>query len=155
MAGYSGTPLAKKLGIKEGSRLAVVGAPKGYLSLLDPMPGGVRVGAQVSASTDIVHLFSTRRADVFKSLTGYRSKLAPEAAIWVSWPKKSAKIATEVTEDVIRELALPMGFVDIKVCAIDEVWSGLKLVVRKEHRHESKLAVRRHGRHPQRRNPEK
>ena len=132
MTGYSGTPLAKKLGIKEGSRIALVGAPKGYLSLLDPMPGGVRVAERVSSSTDIVHVFSTRRADLLKSLTSYRSKLGPTAAVWVSWPKKSAKIATEVTEDVIRELALPMGFVDVKVCAVDEVWSGLKLVLRKE-----------------------
>lgn len=155
MAGYSETPLAKKLGIEEGSRLAVVGAPKGYLSLLDPMPGGVRVAERVSASTDIVHVFSTRRADLLKSLMSYRSKLAPDATVWVSWPKKSAKIATEVTEDVIRELALPMGFVDVKVCAVDEVWSGLKLVVRKELRTESKLAFRRRGRQPPQRNPAK
>jgi hypothetical protein len=131
-AGYSGTPLAKKLGINDGTTLATVGAPKDYLSLLEPMPSGVRVSRRVSASTDVVHVFSTRKAELRKRLASYRSALKPTATVWVSWPKKSAKVPTEVTEDVIRELALPIGFVDVKVCAVDEVWSGLKLVVRKE-----------------------
>jgi hypothetical protein len=131
-AGYSGTLLAKKLGIKDGTTLATVGAPKDYMSLLEPMPSGVRVSGRVSGATDVVHVFSTRRAELRKLLASYRSALKPTATVWVSWPKKSAKVPTEVTEDVIRELALPIGFVDVKVCAIDEVWSGLKLVVRKE-----------------------
>jgi Protein of unknown function (DUF3052) len=132
MAGYSGTPLAKKLGLKEGSQLALVGAPKDYASLLEPLPSGVRFATRVSGSTDIVHIFTTRRADLNRLLVTCRSILKPTGMIWVSWPKKSARVATEITEDSIRELALPLGFVDVKVCAVTEVWSGLKLVIRKE-----------------------
>ena len=131
-AGYSGTPLEKKLGIREGNTLATIGAPEHYLSLLEPMPAGVRVSKRVSAATDVVHVFATRKAELRRLLASYRSALEPTAAVWVSWPKKSANVPTEVTEGVIRELALPIGFVDVKVCAVDEVWSGLKLVVRKE-----------------------
>jgi hypothetical protein len=92
----------------------------------------MRIGSRLGSTTDIVHLFSTRRADLERFLLSCRSKLGPDAAIWVSWPKKSAKVATDITEDVIREVALPLGFVDVKVCAVSDVWSGLKLVVRKE-----------------------
>jgi hypothetical protein len=92
----------------------------------------VKIGSRVSGTTDIVHVFSTRRADIRSFLASCRSKLNSSATVWVSWPKKSSKVPTDVTEDVIRELALPLGFVDVKVCAVTEVWSGLKLVVRKE-----------------------
>ena len=132
MAGYSGTPLAKKLGIKEGSALVAIGAPDDYASLLEPLPAGVLLGTRVSAATDIVHVFSTRRAALRKALSSYRSRLKPTGAIWVSWPKKSARMVSEIDEHTIRELALPLGFVDVKVCAVTEVWSGLKLVIRKE-----------------------
>jgi hypothetical protein len=132
MAGYSGTPLAKKLGIVEGSKVVTAGAPKDYTRLLDPLPEGVELAKRVSAATDVVHVFSTQREELSSLLKSYRQTLKPAAAVWVSWPKKSAKVATDVTEDTIRELALPLGFVDIKVCAVTEVWSGLKLVVRKE-----------------------
>jgi hypothetical protein len=132
MAGYSGTPLAKKLGIVEGSTVVTAGAPKDYASLLEPVPDGAQFAKRVSTATDVVHVFSTRREELRGLLEGYRKTLKPTAAIWVSWPKKSAKEATDVTEDTIRELALPLGFVDIKVCVVTEVWSGLKLVVRKE-----------------------
>ena len=132
MAGYSGTPLAAKLGLKAGCNLVLVAAPKDYPSLIAPAPEGLRVGRRVSSTTDVVHVFSTRRAELERFLLSCRSKLKPEAAIWVSWPKKSAKVATDVTEDVIREVALPLGFVDVKVCAVNDVWSGLRLVVRKE-----------------------
>ncbi len=131
-AGYSGTPLAQKLGIKPGSQVVVIGAPEGYLSLLDPLPEGVRFVKRWAASTDIVHIFTTRREELHKLLTKYRSQLQPTGMVWVSWPKKSAKVATDITEDTVREVALPLGFVDIKVCAVSEVWSGLKLVIRKE-----------------------
>src|SRR5262245_55960040 len=132
MAGYSGTPLAAKLGLKPGGSLVLAGAPKDYLTLIAPAPDGLTIGSRLARTTDIVHVFSTRRADLERFLLSCRSKLKPEAAVWVSWPKKSAKLATDITEDVIREVALPLGFVDVKVCAINDVWSGLKLVVRKE-----------------------
>ncbi|HEY3517059.1 MAG TPA: DUF3052 family protein [Gammaproteobacteria bacterium] len=132
MAGYSGTPLAKKLGIKEQTSVVAVDAPKGYRRLLEPLPAAVRFSSKIDEKTDIVHIFSTEKSDLSRELVSYRKKLGPNAAIWVSWPKKSAKVPTDITEDVVRELALPLGFVDVKVCAVDDVWSGLKLVDRKE-----------------------
>lgn len=132
MAGYSGTPLAKKLGIKEQTTVVAVDAPKGYRGLLDPLPAAVKFSSKIDKTTDIVHVFSTDKAELSRALGSYRKTLQPNAAVWVSWPKKSAKVPTDITEDVVREVALPLGFVDIKVCAIDDVWSGLKLVVRKE-----------------------
>jgi hypothetical protein len=132
MAGYSGTPLAKKLGVKEGSHVVLAGAPPYYLSLLEPLPAQVHFGSRLTSTTDIVHIFSTRRAELQQMLAHYRQKLKPNGTVWVSWPKKAAKMSTDITEDVIRQVALPLGFVDVKVCAIDDVWSGLKLVVRKE-----------------------
>ena len=131
-AGYSGTPLAKKLGIVAGSVVCTSGAPAGYAKLLAPLPDAVTFSTRLSARTDVVHLFVTDRAAMSKALAGYRTKIREDAAVWVSWPKKSAKVPTNITEDVIREVCLPMGFVDIKVCAVDETWSGLKLVIRKE-----------------------
>ena len=132
MAGYSGTPLARKLGIKEGAKVVAIDAPQGYSALLEPLPAAVQFASKVDKTTDIVHVFSTEKAELASTLERYRKKLDPSAAVWVSWPKKSAKVPTDITEDVVRELALPLGFVDIKVCAVDDVWSGLKLVVRKE-----------------------
>jgi len=132
MAGYSGTPLAKKLGIAAGGEVCAIGAPGDYQDLLAPLPDGVRFTAKFGGSTDLVHLFTKNRAELAALLAEMRRGLPPDSAIWVSWPKKAAKIESEVTEDVVRELALPLGFVDIKVCAVSEVWSGLKLVVRKE-----------------------
>ena len=132
MAGYSGTPLAKKLGVKEGSHIVVAGAPPYYFSLLEPLPAKVHFSSRMTDVTDIVHVFSTRRAELQAMLSGCRQTLKPTGMVWVSWPKKAAKTSTDITEDTIREIALPLGFVDIKVCAIDDLWSGLKLVVRKE-----------------------
>jgi hypothetical protein len=132
MAGYSGTPLAKKLGIKPGSNVFVDGAPTAYERLLEPMPDGVNVQSAIDASTDVVHLFSTSRAELADALKRSLRRLRADAAIWVSWPKKASKVPTDITEDAIRELAFPLGLVDIKVCAVDDVWSGLKLVLRKE-----------------------
>ena len=131
-AGYSGTPLAKKLGIKEGSLVLLVGAPDDYESLLAPLPPGVKFQAQAGEGIDLVQVFVTLRAELEKHLAALRRKLRVDASVWVSWPKKSAKVPTDITEDTIRAVALPLGFVDIKVCAVSEVWSGLKLVVRKE-----------------------
>jgi hypothetical protein len=130
--GYSGTPLARKLGISTGHRVWLAQAPANYQALLAPLPDGVTFVAKPSSTTDVAHAFTSKRRDLEKTLRSLRSALKPDAAIWVSWPKKASKLPTDITEDVIRDVALPMGFVDIKVCAVDETWSGLKLVVRKE-----------------------
>jgi len=129
-AGYSGTPLARKLGIGAGARLWPVGAPRGYRALLAPLPVGVRFLRTGDAATDVAHLFVTRRAELARLLGHCRTALRPDAAVWVSWPKQSSGVPSEVGEGTVRELALPLGFVDVKVCAVDATWSGLKLVVR-------------------------
>ena len=134
MSGYSGTPLAQKLGIKAGCRLYAQAAPANYLQLLAPLPAQVQRVTRLSASTDVIHVFATRRAVLGRALAAARARMRPDAALWVSWPKKAAGVATDITEDTIRELALPLGLVDIKVCAVDETWSGLKLVIRKSAR---------------------
>jgi hypothetical protein len=130
--GYSGTPLAAKLGINVGSRVRVIGAPDGYERWLAPLPADVRFEPRLSTRTDLVHLFVTGRQELKRTLGLLRTRIRADAAIWVSWPKKTAKVPTDVTEDVIRAEALPLGFVDVKVCAVSEVWSGLRLVVRRE-----------------------
>lgn len=107
-------------------------APAGYADLVAPLPAGVRFGRRVTTGTDVVHVFATRRADLDRELRALRPTIREDAAIWVSWPKKAAKVPTDITEDVIRATCLPLGFVDVKVCAVDETWSGLKLVIRKE-----------------------
>jgi hypothetical protein len=131
-AGYSGTPLAKKLGFKPGQRVSAPGAPPNYRQLLAPLPDAIEFQARPTKATDIVHLFTMSKAQLARNLAIYRKTLRPDAAIWVSWPKKAAKVPTDITEDTIREVALPLGLVDIKVCAVDEAWSGLKLVLRRE-----------------------
>ena len=130
--GYSGTPLAKKLGIGVGCRVLLVGAPDELAGWLAPLPDGMAFAKAAGPDVDVAHVFVTQKAELAKRLKALRAKLRPDAALWISWPKKASKVPTTVTEDVIRELALPLGFVDIKVCAVSEVWSGLKLVVRKE-----------------------
>jgi len=131
-SGYSGTPLAKKLGVSEGASIWTLAAPAHYLALLEPLPPGVRFVGRLSKSVNVAHVFCTQRAVLADALGRCRRTLAPDATVWVSWPKKAAKVPTDITEDTIREIALPLGLVDVKVCAVDEVWSGLKLVVRKE-----------------------
>ncbi len=130
-AGYSGTPLAKKLGIVQGSRVLCIGAPEEYERLLKPLPEGVVFTDRFERDVDLVHVFVTEQWDLVERLATLRSALNAETPVWVSWPKKASKVPTTVTEDTIRDAALPIGYVDIKVCAISEVWSGLKLVVRK------------------------
>jgi hypothetical protein len=130
--GYSGTPLAKKLGIKAGSKVFVANAPKGYGQLLAPLPADVVFADKVSPAINVAHVFLKRRQELIRHLQLFRRVLKPEALIWVSWPKKASKVATEVTEVTIRQVALPLGLVDVKVCAVTDIWSGLKLVVRKE-----------------------
>lgn len=132
MAGYSGTPLAKKLGIRAGSTVYVAGVPVNYGDLFEALPDGVRVVARMTRAVDVVHVFTDRRAKLMRLLTSIRARMRPDAAIWISWPKKSAKVPTDVTEDTVRDVALPMGLVDVKVCAVDDLWSGLKLVIRRD-----------------------
>ena len=130
-AGYSGTPLAAKLGIKSGSIVFPVGAPPEYTELIGELPPDAKFVSRLSRDTSLVHIFETRKVILAKSLKTYREKLTADAVVWVSWPKKASKVSTDITEDTIREIALPLGWVDVKVCAVTEVWSGLKLVVRK------------------------
>jgi hypothetical protein len=130
--GYSGTPLARKLGYKKSMRATAIDAPANYENMLAPLPPDVTFERSPTARTELVHVFVTKAATLASRLEALRRKLNPDATVWVSWPKKASKVPTDVSEDVVRELALPLGFVDVKVCAVDDVWSGLKLVVRKE-----------------------
>ena len=130
--GYSGTPLARKLGLKAGQRVCAPGAPPNYRKLLVPLPDGIEFQTRVSKATDIVHLFTASKVELAKNLLAWLKVLEPDATIWVSWPKKVSKVPTDISEDTIRAVALPMGLVDIKVCAVDDTWSALKLVLRKE-----------------------
>ena len=131
MAGYSGTPLAKKLGLKPGGTVCTFDAPKNYRQLVRER---ITLVTRLDESADTIHLFATRRAKLGVTLQRCVARMRQDAALWVSWPKRSSKVDTDITEDTIRSLALPMGLVDIKVCAVDETWSGLKLVVRRENR---------------------
>lgn len=130
-SGYSGKPLAQKLGIRAGTTVCAIDAPDEYLQLLGPSSESVQFARSASPKVDLVHLFTAQRSSLAQQLKRLRTMLRPDATIWVSWPKRASKVATDITEDVIREVALPLGLVDVKVCAVDEVWSGLKLVVRK------------------------
>jgi len=134
MAGYSGTPLAAKLGIRAVSTVLTVDAPPRYRDLLVPVPDGVAFKSRLTPRIDIIHVFSTSRRKLGVFLGRARRLMRDDAAIWVSWPKKAAAVPTDLTEDVVREIALPLGLVDVKVCAVDAVWSGLKRVVRRGQR---------------------
>lgn len=149
--GYSGTPLAKKLGIKEGMTVLVVNAPADYAELVAPLPDGVTIVEQRAepprpsatppsqgGEPEIAHLFTNSRDELASELTRLRNVIAQDGAIWVSWYKKAAKLPTEITEDDIRDAAFPLGLVDVKVCAVDEKWSGLKVVIRRENRDQVK-----------------
>jgi hypothetical protein len=130
-AGYSGTPLPKKLGIKPGHRLALLGAPDGFELEL---PEDVSVRRRAGGKVDVILTFHTERAELEQRLPALRAMMEPAAGLWIAWPKRASKLPTDITEDVLREIALPTGLVDNKVCAVDETWSGLRLVIRKEHR---------------------
>ena len=134
MAGYSGTPLVRKLGVRPNERVIAVNAPEHYELLLRELPEGAAITERMSVRPAFVHLFVREREELAERLSALRDELDDAGVIWVSWPKKSAKVPTDVTEDVIREVALPLGFVDVKVCAVDETWSGLKLMIRRENR---------------------
>ena len=132
MAGYSGTPLPRKLGIKPGARVALIGAPDGIDAALGELPPGVVVHRQARGRFDVIVAFFGRRAEFERRLPGLTAALVSDGGLWVAWPKKSSGVETDMTEDVIRKVALPTGLVDNKVCAIDETWSGLRLVIRRE-----------------------
>jgi len=134
MAGYSGTPLQKKLGFKPPLTVLAVNAPREYGAWLGALPEGVRIVTRTTKPIQAAHVFVTERAVLKKTLAAFRKQLEQAGFIWVSWPKKASKVETDITEDTIREIALPLGFVDIKVCAVSDVWSGLKLVIRKSKR---------------------
>jgi hypothetical protein len=138
MAGYSGTPLPQKLGIKPGTIVVAIDPPENYRKLLGQIPSGVNFATRPVGNSKFIHLFVKERRVLQTHLQSLRQKIAEDAAVWVSWPKKSSGVPTDVTEDVIRALALPLGFVDIKVCAVDDTWSGLKLMIRKENRKSNK-----------------
>ena len=138
MAGYSGTPLPQKLGIKPGLTVVTINAPANYRRLLGKIPDGVTFSDRLKPGSNFVHLFTGRRSELQKKMSILRRKISDNGTVWVSWPKKSSGISTDVTEDVIREIALPLGFVDVKVCAVDETWSGLKLMIRRQNRKSNK-----------------
>jgi hypothetical protein len=131
-AGYSGTPLVRKLGFKPGQRAAYVDAPAGFDALLGELPDGVVVLPRLRGPLDLVVCFVTARAALERRLPALRRALEPDGMLWIAWPKRASGIETDMTEDVVRDVALPTGLVDTKVCAIDETWSGLRLVIRKE-----------------------
>ena len=138
-AGYSGTPLPQKLGIKEGHQVAVIGAPAGFGRTLESLPtGAVQVTFATRAKQppllDVIVVFVKQRADMVDHIASCRPRMQQAGGLWIAWPKKSSGVATDITEQTIRDVALPTGLVDNKVCAIDDVWSGLRLVIRKEHR---------------------
>ncbi len=132
MAGYSGTPLPKKLGIKDDHAVAIIDAPADFLPTLAPLPSGVALHTDFAAadSYDIILFFTKSRADLQRRFEVLMKALRSDGGLWISWPKKASGVATDVTEDVVRDIALAAGLVDNKVCAVDEIWSGLRLVVR-------------------------
>ena len=134
MAGYSGTPLAKKLGIAADHRVGVLGDPGHFAELVAPLPDGARLIPNPRSPCPLYVVFAPDRAGFESRLVRVIAQLPPDGSVWISWPKKSSGVATDMTEDVVREVALPLRLVDVKVCAVDETWSGLKLMVRKEHR---------------------
>jgi hypothetical protein len=138
MAGYSGTPLAQKLGIKPGGTVVLINAPANYRKLLGNFARGVEFTTRVGTNPNFIHVFTTRRNELEKQLRRLRTKINDSGTLWVSWAKKSSGVATDISEDVIREIALSLGFVDIKVCAVDDTWSGLKLMIRRENRRSTK-----------------
>src|SRR4051812_17085414 len=134
VAGYSGTPLVTKLGIKPGTAMALLGAPDGFDALLVGMPDDVAVRRRAQGELDLVMTFQNRRAVLERRLPTILRALRRDGSIWVAWPKRASKVPTDITEDTVREVVLPIGLVDVKVCAIDETWSGLKVMWRRENR---------------------
>lgn len=129
-SGYSGTPLAKKLGIKSGFNIRLINAPEHYLSLFTDLPTDICFVDQPGSKLNLIHFFTKSYDELSEMLPVLKEQITQNGIIWISWPKKASKIVTDITEDRIRSLALEMGLVDVKVCAVNETWSGLKLVIR-------------------------
>jgi hypothetical protein len=132
MAGYSHRSLGEKLGIKAGARVALVGAPAGFEDVLAPLPSGVRVARRLSAGTDVAVVFVMARAELARRWAGLTSAVGQTGAVWVAWPKKASGVPTDMTDHAVREVVLPTGWVDVKICAIDDTWSGIRCVLRRE-----------------------
>ena len=129
MAGYSQTPLAKKLGLKSGLKIRIINQPDHYFKLFTDLPPGIQVLTDKKSRKNFIHYFVQKASDLEKNILSLRNEIEEDGVIWISWYKKASKIPTDITEDVVRKLALENGLVDVKVCAIDEIWSGLKLVI--------------------------
>jgi hypothetical protein len=129
LAGYSGTPLAKKLGIKDGFHISLINSPEYYLQLFTDLPAGVYFEDIGNKKIDFIHFFTKSKEEYTSLLPGFKDHIKPNGIIWISWPKKASKVPTDITEDIIRNFAIETGLVDIKVCAVDDIWSGLKLVI--------------------------
>lgn len=129
-AGYSGTPLVKKLGIKEGFRVALVGAPDGFRGELEELPNGVSFITSLQGQLDFVLFFAKTRPELTRNFSRLAAKLKPAGMLWIAWPKKASGVATDLSDGVVREIGLDAGLVDVKVCAVNEIWSGLKFVIR-------------------------
>jgi hypothetical protein len=134
MSGSSGKPVVQKLGIKPGFRIFAVGAPATYGDIVGPLPAQVTIVTRLGTSVDMVHVFATEAAVLDTRLAGYRDSIAPDGMVWVSWPKRASGVPTDLTDQAVREAGLRHGLVDIKVCAIDETWSGLKFVIPRDQR---------------------
>jgi hypothetical protein len=130
MAGYSGTPLPRKLGIKAGSRVAVLNAPEGFRETLGPLLEEVALSSEASHPQDILLFFTKSRAELEEQFSVLSAAITPAGSLWISWPKRASGVPTDLTENVVREIGLAAGLVDTKVCAVDEIWSGLRFVVR-------------------------
>jgi hypothetical protein len=133
-AGYSKRSLADKLGIKPGTTIIALGAPPNFAKLIGPLPEGTSISTRMARPVRFVHQFVTKRVELQRAFPSIDAELVDDGTVWISWPKKASGIATDLTEDVVRAVGLPLGLVDVKVCAVDEVWSGLKFVRRKEKR---------------------
>jgi len=133
-AGYSGTPLAKKLGIRAGDTVALVGAPDGFEDELEGLPDGVQLRRRAGGKPEVVLLFTTQARDLERRFAGLAKSVFPDGSLWIAWPKRSARVATDLDENRLRDIGLPHGLVDNKVCAVNEVWSGLRFVWRRENR---------------------
>jgi hypothetical protein len=143
MAGYSGKSVVQKLGIKPGFRIFTAGTPAAYSDIVGKLPEAVTIATTATAPLDMVHMFVTKAAGLAGKVRSYRTAIVPDGMIWVSWPKKSSGVPTDVTENLIRETVLPLGLVDIKVCAIDDTWSGLKFVIPRDQRIKSDQRIKR------------
>jgi len=130
MAGYSGKPLSQKLGVKPGVPVAALNAPRNYRTLLRPLPAGAKILPQLGRLAPFIHCFCKRRAELARRFPSFARVLTPDGTLWISWPKGTSGVATDLTEDVVRTIGLATGLVDVKVCAVDDVWSGLKFVRR-------------------------